>query len=60
MSKIADLMTRVKLKEKDAAKFITKSDGAVINIGNIPNKRALLEQIEEAAENARSKKSDKK
>lgn len=59
MSKIADLMTRVKMKEKDASKFITKQNGDVINIGSsIPNKRALLETMEEAAEKSRSKKND--
>ena len=59
MTKIADLMTRVKLKEKDASRFVTKQDGTVINIGNTgTSKRALLEQINEAAEKARKNKND--
>lgn len=59
MSKIADLMTRVKMKEKDVSKFITKQNGDVINIGNNgPSKRALLEQIEAAAEKSRRKEND--
>ena len=59
MTKIADLMTRVKLKEKDTSRFVTKQDGTVINIGNTgTSKRALLEQINEAAEKARKNKND--
>ena len=59
MSKIVDLMTRVKMKEKDVSKFITKQNGDVINIGNNgPSKRALLEQIEAAAEKSRRKEND--
>ena len=59
MTKIADLMTRVKLKEKDTSRFVTKQDGTVINIGNTgTSKRALLEQINEAAEKARKNKDD--
>lgn len=50
MAKIADLMTRVKLKEKDTfPKYLAAHQNNTINIGeNAPSKRELIKQIERA------------
>lgn len=46
MAKIADLMTRVKLKEKDTfPRYLAASQNNTINIGDSGQKRALLEAI---------------
>src|SRR5690606_6613571 len=49
MAKIADLMTRVKLKEKDTfPRYLAASQNNTINIGDGGQKRALLEAINKA------------
>jgi hypothetical protein len=49
MAKVADLMTRVKLKEKDTfPKYLAAHQSNTINIGNGTAKRELLKQIERA------------
>jgi hypothetical protein len=50
MAKIADLMTRVKLKERDTfPKYLAAHQNNTINIGeNATNKRELIKQIERA------------
>ena len=49
MAKIADLMTRVKLKEKDTfPRYLAAHQNNTINIGDSGTKRELLKQIEKA------------
>jgi hypothetical protein len=49
MSKVADMMTRVKLKEKDTfPRYLAASQNNTINIGDGGQKRALLEAIDKA------------
>ena len=49
MAKIADLMTRVKLKEKDTfPRYLAAHQNNTINIGEGQTKRELLKQIERA------------
>ena len=55
MTKVADLMTRVKLKEKDTfPRYLAAHQNNTINIGDGQTKRELLKQIEKA-----TKKKDK-
>lgn len=50
MAKIADLMTRVKLKEKDTfPRYLAAHQNNTINIGEGQTKREFLKQIERAA-----------
>lgn len=47
MIKVADLMTRLKMKEKDTfPKYLAAHQNNTINIGEGNSKRALLEEIE--------------
>lgn len=49
MVKVADLMTRIKLKERDTfPKYLAASQNNTINIGESTNRRALLEAINKA------------
>lgn len=49
MAKIADLMTRVKLKEKDTfPRYLAAHQNNTINIGDGQTKRELLKQIDRA------------
>jgi len=50
MAKIADLMTRVKIKEKDTfPRYLAANQNNTINIGDNGQKRALLEAINKAS-----------
>lgn len=47
MSKIADLMTRIKLKEKDTfPKYLAAHQNNTINVGTSAEKRDLIKQIQ--------------
>jgi len=49
MAKVADLMTRIKLKERDTfPRYLAAHQNNTINIGEGGSKRALLEAIEQA------------
>jgi hypothetical protein len=49
MSRVADLMTRIKLKERDTfPRYLAAHQNNTINIGEGGSKRALLEAIEQA------------
>jgi ABC-type transporter Mla subunit MlaD len=54
MSKIADLMTRIKLKSSDTYKpYLTAKQSNVTNINVSNSKRQLLKSIEQAAKQAK-------
>lgn len=56
MAKIADLMTRVKLKERDTfPRYLAAHQNNTINIGDNGNKRELLKQIERAKKKQKEK-----
>jgi hypothetical protein len=55
MSKIADLMTRIKLKERDTfPRYLAASQNNTINVGD-GAKRALLEAIDKAQKDKEDK-----
>jgi hypothetical protein len=58
MAIVADLMTRVKLKERDTfPKYLAAHQNNTINIGeNNGTKRDLLKQIERAKKKTKDKK----
>ena len=59
MAKIADLMTRIKVKDRDTfPRYLAASQTNTINISDNGQKRALLEAINKAAKDKKSK--DKK
>lgn len=59
MTRVADLMTRIKLKERDTfPKYLAASQNNTINIGGANNKRALLEAINKAKKKPKEEKSD--
>ena len=52
MAKIADLMTRIKVKDRDTfPRYLAANQNNTINIGDNGQKRALLEAINKAAKN---------
>jgi hypothetical protein len=56
MSKVLDLMTRIKLKEKDTfPRYLAAHQNNTINIGDGGGKRALLEAINKAQKDKDSK-----
>lgn len=49
MTKVADLMTRIKLRERDTfPKYLAAHQNNTINIGDSNNKRALIEALNKA------------
>jgi hypothetical protein len=55
MSKVADLMTRIKLKDKDTfPKYLAANQSNTININSGNNKRQLIEAINKAKEKKES------
>ena len=49
MSKVADLMTRVKLKDKDTfPKYLAANQNNTINISETGSRRALIEAVNKA------------
>ena len=52
MSKVADMMTRVKLKEKDTfPKYLATNQNNTININESGSRRNLIEAINKAKNN---------
>ena len=52
MSKVADMMTRVKLKEKDTfPKYLATNQNHTININESGSRRNLIEAINKAKNN---------
>lgn len=60
MSKIAEQMTRIKLKDRDTSRFITKQDGQVVNIGDTSSKTLRKNLIEEINKTKQQKKEEAK